>query len=145
MAVSRSETAGVQPRLVVHVDGGARGNPGPAAIGVVLSAPDGTTVDELGERIGVATNNVAEYRALLRGVQHASELGAREIELVNDSELIAKQLTGAYKVKHPAMAPLHAEAIAALQRFDRWRIRSVPRAQNARADALVNEALDGLR
>jgi ribonuclease HI len=143
--VSTSETAAEHSRLVVHVDGGARGNPGPAAIGVVLSAPDGTTVDELGERIGVATNNVAEYRALLRGVEHASEFGAHEIELINDSELVAKQLTGAYKVKHPAMQPLHAEALAALKRFKSWRIRSVPRAQNARADALVNEALDGLR
>jgi ribonuclease HI len=143
--VSPSETAGEHSRLVIHVDGGARGNPGPAAIGVVLTAPDGATVDELGERIGVATNNVAEYRALLRGVQHASEFGAREIELINDSELVAKQLTGEYKVKHPSMQPLHAEAIAALQRFDSWQIRSVPRAQNARADALVNEALDGLR
>ena len=140
-----SPTSVSHSRLVIHVDGGSRGNPGPAAIGVVLSAPDGTTVDELGERIGVATNNVAEYQALLRGVQHAAQLGAREIELVNDSELVAKQLTGAYKVKHPAMRPLHAEAIEALKAFDSWRVRSVPRAQNARADALVNEALDGLR
>ncbi len=143
--MSRTEAVGAHSRLVIHVDGGARGNPGPAAIGVVVAAPDGTTVDELGERIGEATNNVAEYRALLRGVQHASELGAREIELINDSELVAKQLTGAYKVKHPAMLPLHAEAVAALQQFESWRIRSVPRAENARADALVNEALDGLR
>jgi len=143
--VGTSPTSGSHSRLVIHVDGGSRGNPGPAAIGVVLSAPDGTTVDELGERIGVATNNVAEYQALLRGVQHAAQLGAREIELVNDSELVAKQLTGAYKVKHPAMRPLHAEAIEALKAFDSWRVRSVPRAQNARADALVNEALDGLR
>jgi len=112
--VGTSPTSGSHSRLVIHVDGGSRGNPGPAAIGVVLSAPDGTTVDELGERIGVATNNVAEYQALLRGVQHAAQLGAREIELVNDSELVAKQLTGAYKVKHPAMRPLHAEAIEAL-------------------------------
>ena len=140
-----SETGREHSRLVVHVDGGARGNPGPAAIGVVVSAPDGTIVDELGERIGVATNNVAEYRALLRGVEHASELGAREVELINDSELVAKQLTGDYKVKHPAMQPLHAQAIAALEQFDSWRIKSVPRAQNGRADALVNEALDGLR
>ena len=138
-------TAGGHARLVIHVDGGSRGNPGPAAIGVVISSPDGTTVDELGERIGVTTNNVAEYRALLRGVREAAELGAREIELINDSELVAKQLTGAYKVKHPAMQPLHAEAIQALTAFEDWRIRSVPRAQNARADALVNEALDGLR
>jgi ribonuclease HI len=131
--------------VVVHVDGGARGNPGPAAIGVVVSAPDGTVLDELAERIGVATNNVAEYQALLRGVHRAAALGAREVEFVNDSELVAKQINGTYKVKHPAMKPLYDEAIAALRSFDRWRIRSVPRAQNARADALVNEALDGVR
>ncbi len=128
--------------LVVHVDGGARGNPGPAAIGVVISDPGGEVLQELGERIGVATNNVAEYRALLRGLQLAGELGAREVEIVGDSELIAKQLTGAYKVKHPSMRPLYEEAIAALRAFDGWKIRTVPRAQNARADALVNEALD---
>jgi ribonuclease HI len=129
-------------KLVVHVDGGARGNPGPAAIGVVISTPDGETLDELGERIGVATNNVAEYRALLKGLERARALGAAELEIVNDSELVARQLTGAYKVKHPGMKPLHAQAIAALREFDSWRIRSVPRAQNARADELVNEALD---
>ncbi len=132
-------------QVVVHVDGGARGNPGPAAIGVVVSAPDGEVLDEYAERIGVATNNVAEYRALLRGVERARALGASEVEFVNDSELVAKQVNGAYKVKHPAMKPLHAEAITALRAFDRWTIRSVPRAQNARADALVNDALDGLR
>ncbi len=132
-------------KLVVHVDGGARGNPGPAAIGVVISAPDGTVLDELSERIGVATNNVAEYRALLRGVQRAAALGAREIELVNDSELVARQLTGVYKVKHPSMKPLWLEAVALLDGFERWRIRSVPRAQNAQADVLVNAALDGAR
>ena len=129
-------------KVVVHVDGGARGNPGPAAIGVVVSDPDGAVLEELGERIGVATNNVAEYRALLRGLERARARGAREIEIVNDSELVARQITGAYKVKHPAMKPLHAEAIAALREFDRWSIRSVPRAENARADELVNEALD---
>jgi ribonuclease HI len=129
-------------RLVVHVDGGARGNPGPAAIGVVVSAPDGAVLDEVAERIGVATNNVAEYRALLRGLERAAALGARGVDLVNDSELVARQLTGAYKVKHPAMKPLYEQAISALRGFDRWGIRSVPRAQNARADALVNQALD---
>ena len=128
--------------LVVHVDGGARGNPGPAAIGVVVSSPDGAVLDELAERIGVATNNVAEYRALLAGLERAAALGAREIEIVNDSELVARQLTGVYKVKHPSMKPLYEQAIAALRGFDRWRIRSVPRAENARADALVNAALD---
>ena len=127
------------------MDGGARGNPGPAAVGVVVSDPDGAVLEEFAERIGVATNNVAEYRALLRGVERAVALGARQVEFVNDSELVAKQITGAYKVKHPAMKPLYEQAVAALRGFERWTIRSVPRAQNARADALVNEALDGLR
>ena len=132
-------------RLVVHVDGGSRGNPGPAAGAAVLSTPEGDVVDEAAETLGETTNNVAEYRALLLGVRRARELGATEIELVNDSELIAKQLTGAYKVKHAAMKPLHLEAIAALRDFDAWSIRTVPRAQNAAADALVNQALDGLK
>ena len=132
-------------KVVLNVDGGARGNPGPAAIGVVVSSPEGEVLDEVAETIGVATNNVAEYRALLRGLERAHTLGASEVEIVNDSELVAKQLTGAYKVKHPAMKPLHAEAIAALRRFDGWRVRSVPRAQNARADELVNQALDAMR
>jgi ribonuclease HI len=109
---------------------------------VVVSDPSGEVLRELGERIGPATNNVAEYRALLRGIELARELGASEVELVNDSELVAKQLTGAYRVKHPAMQPLHAEAMAALRGLS-WTIRSVPRAQNAHADALVNRALDG--
>jgi len=129
-------------KLVLHVDGGARGNPGPAAIGVVISDPGGEVLDEVAETIGAATNNVAEYRAVLRGLERARALGASEVEIVNDSELVARQLTGAYKVKHPALKPLYAEAIAALRGFDSWRIHSVPRAQNARADELVNEALD---
>jgi ribonuclease HI len=132
-------------KLVIHVDGGARGNPGPAAVGAVIADLDGQVVDELAERIGVATNNVAEYRAVLLAISRAAELGADEVELINDSELVAKQLTGAYKVKHPAMKPLYEQARAGLARFHRWSIRSVPRAQNERADALVNEALDGLR
>jgi ribonuclease HI len=130
------------PRLVVHVDGGARGNPGPAAIGVVVSDAQGDVLDEIAERIGVATNNVAEYRAMLRGLRRAAELGAREVEVINDSELVARQLQGVYKVKHPAMRPLYEEAMSALRGFDAWTIRSVPRARNARADALVNAALD---
>jgi ribonuclease HI len=129
-------------KLVVNVDGGARGNPGPAAIGIVVSNADGKVVDELAEPIGHATNNVAEYRALLRGIEWARGLGADELEIVGDSELVARQLTGAYKVKHPSMKPLYEEAVAALRAFDRWSIRTVPRAENARADELVNHALD---
>ena len=128
---------------MLHVDGGARGNPGPAAIGVVVSEPGGQVVDELAEPIGVATNNVAEYRAVLRALERARELRASEVEIIGDSELVARQLTGAYKVKHPAMKPLYEEALGALRGFDRWQIRTVPRARNARADALVNAALDG--
>jgi ribonuclease HI len=129
--------------LVLHVDGGARGNPGPAAIGVVISGPDGEPIEELAERIGVATNNVAEYRALLRGLERASALDATEVEIVNDSELVARQLTGAYRVKNEALKPLYAQAVEALSAFERWRIKNVPRERNARADALVNLALDG--
>jgi len=129
-------------RLVVHVDGGSRGNPGPAAAAAVLSTPGGDVVGEAKETIGVATNNVAEYQAVLLGLRAAAELGATEVELVNDSELVAKQLTGAYKVKHAAMKPLYLETLDALRGFEQWSIRSVPRAQNADADALVNQALD---
>ncbi len=128
--------------LVVHVDGGARGNPGPAAIGVVLSDADGTEVTSFSDTIGEATNNVAEYRALLRGLELAAEHGARAVRVINDSELVARQLTGEYKVKHAVMRELHRQAMVLLQRFDAWSIQSVPRAQNAEADRLVNEALD---
>jgi tryptophan 2,3-dioxygenase len=124
------------------VDGGARGNPGPAAAAAVLSAPGGEELAEAAERIGTATNNVAEYRALLLGLAKARELGATEVEVVNDSELIAKQVTGEYRVKNADLKPLHAEALDALRGFERWSIRSVPRAQNAGADKLVNQALD---
>jgi ribonuclease HI len=129
-------------RVVVHVDGGARGNPGPAAAAAVVSAPDGDVLDRAHELLGVATNNVAEYRGLLLGLRRARELGAREVDVVNDSELVARQLTGQYRVKHADLKPLHADAMRALGDFERWSVRSVPRAQNAEADALVNEALD---
>ncbi|MFZ0089676.1 MAG: ribonuclease HI family protein [Solirubrobacteraceae bacterium] len=138
-----SAPAGPPEKLVVHVDGGARGNPGPAAIGVVVSDPAGDVVDEIAERIGVATNNVAEYRALLLGLERAAALGARAVEVINDSELVARQINGVYKVKHPAMRPLYEQALRALAHFDSWQVRSVPRAGNARADGLVNAALDG--
>ncbi len=130
-------------KVVVHVDGGARGNPGPAAAGAVVSTPAGEVLAEAAEPIGVATNNVAEYRGLLLGLRRARELGASEVEVVNDSELVAKQVNGVYKVKHRDMKALHAAALLALGEFERWSIRSVPRAKNADADALVNQALDG--
>jgi ribonuclease HI len=132
-------------KVVVHVDGGARGNPGPAAAAAVVSSGEGETLDEATELIGQATNNVAEYRGVLLGLARARALGADEVELVGDSELVAKQLNGQYKVKHASMRPLYLDAMAALRDFQRWSIRTVPRAQNERADALVNEALDAAR
>jgi ribonuclease HI len=133
-------------KLVVHVDGGARGNPGPAAAAAVLSDADsGQVVDEATEFLGHTTNNVAEYRGLLLGLARASALGATAVEVINDSELVAKQVNGEYKVKHPDMKALHAEALAALAGFDAWVIRSVPRSKNVDADALVNQALDAAR
>jgi ribonuclease HI len=132
-------------RAIVHVDGGARGNPGPAAAGCVISTPEGKILGEHAELLGEVTNNVAEYRALLLGLRHARELGVTDVEIVNDSELIAKQINGQYKVKHAAMRPLYLEALAALRGFERWSVRTVPRAQNAEADALVNAALDQAR
>jgi ribonuclease HI len=129
-------------KVTVHVDGGARGNPGPAAAAAVVSAPDGTVLDEAAERIGTATNNVAEYRAVLLGLKRARALGADEVDIVGDSELVARQLQGDYRVKHPALRPLHVAALAGLGELSAWSVRTVPRAQNARADALVNVALD---
>jgi ribonuclease HI len=130
-------------KVVVNVDGGARGNPGPAAIAAVVQGPGGEVLEERGERIGRATNNVAEYKALLLGIACAAALGASELELVGDSELIVKQVKGEYKVKDAGMRELHAQVKDALRGFDRWSIRHVRREHNSEADRLVNEALDG--
>ena len=130
---------------MVNVDGGARGNPGPAAAACVVTTPEGDLLDEQAQLLGAATNNVAEYRALLLGLARVRELGAQEVEVVGDSELIAQQVRGAYKVKNEALRELHREAMAALRGFQGWSIQTVPRAQNARADALVNAALDQAR
>jgi ribonuclease HI len=129
-------------KVTVNVDGGARGNPGPAAIGVVVRDEDGTIVEAVGETIGKTTNNVAEYKALLRGIELAAARGATEVHLIGDSQLIVRQVEGRYKVKDEKMKPLHAAAKKALAGFDRWSIEDVRRAQNADADALVNQALD---
>ena len=130
-------------KLTVNVDGGARGNPGPAAIGVVVRDEAGAILEEHGERIGRATNNVAEYRALLRGVELAAAHGGTELDLVGDSELVVKQMKGQYKVKDATMRELNAEVKAALRPFESWSISHVRRAENADADRLVNQALDG--
>jgi ribonuclease HI len=130
-------------KVIVNVDGGARGNPGPAAIAAVVQDVDGQVLQERGEAIGRATNNVAEYRALLLGIELAAELGAGRLELVGDSELIVRQVEGKYKVKDAALRELHTQVKQALEPFEGWSIRHVRREQNAEADRLVNEALDG--
>ena len=130
-------------KVVVNVDGGARGNPGPAAIGAVVRSADGEVLEEHGERIGTATNNVAEYRALLLGIERAAALGPNELELVGDSELIVRQVKGEYKVKDATLRELHAQVKGALGTFERWSIRHVRRERNAEADRLVNRVLDG--
>jgi ribonuclease HI len=127
---------------VLNVDGGARGNPGPAGVGVVIADPEGNELGRANAYIGEATNNEAEYRALLLGLERALALGAREVDVVNDSELVAHQVNGRYKVKKETLRMLHQQALAALGAFDRWSIRPVRREANTVADDLVNEAID---
>jgi probable phosphoglycerate mutase len=132
----------VKARL--STDGGARGNPGPAAYAYVLEADDGTLLDARGEAIGRATNNVAEYRGLIAGLEKAVELQLDELEVVSDSELLVNQMRGDYKVKNEALRELHAEAGELARRIRSVRYRSVRREHNELADRLVNEALDSL-
>ena len=129
-------------RLVVNVDGGARGNPGPAAIAAVVQDADGEVLEERSETIGHATNNVAEYKALLLGIDRAVAFGAEEVDLVGDSESIVRQVKGDYKVKDATLRELHGQVLTALKSFESWSIRHVRRDDNAEADRLVNEELD---
>jgi ribonuclease HI len=129
-------------RVVVNVDGGSRGNPGPAAVAAVATDPKGEVLAERSETIGVTTNNVAEYRALLLGIALAKELEAEEVEFVGDSMLIVEQVRGNWKVKQEHLRPLLAEARDALADLGDWSIRHVKRGENERADDLLNQALD---
>ena len=126
----------------LSTDGGARGNPGPAAYGYVLEAEDGTVLAAHGEKIGVATNNVAEYSALIAGLEKALELGVDEIEVVSDSELMVKQMTGQYRVKNEALQELWSRAGRLARRVGSVDYTAVRREHNQLADQLVNEALD---
>jgi ribonuclease HI len=129
-------------KVVVHVDGGSRGNPGPAGIGVVITDPEAGELVRANDYIGDATNNEAEYEALLLGLDRAHALGSREVEIVNDSQLIERQVRGEYRVKKAELRVLRERVFEALKNFDRWSIRSVPREENELADLLVNEAID---
>lgn len=128
--------------VVAHTDGGARGNPGPAGIGVHMASKSGRTIEEISEAIGHATNNVAEYTAVIRALERALALGARRVLVRADSLLVIEQLRGVYKVKHAGLKPLHAQARALVERLDQVRFEHVPRERNKRADRLVNEAID---
>ncbi len=126
----------------LFTDGGSRGNPGPAAYGYVLETEDGTVLDARGETIGEATNNVAEYSALLAGLSKAAQLHVSELEVISDSELLVKQMRGEYKVKNHALKELSLEAARLGRKFAKVKYRAVRREHNALADQLVNEALD---
>lgn len=126
----------------LRCDGGSRGNPGPGAIGYVLSDSAGREIEARGEYLGVCTNNVAEYRSLISGLEAAARHGVRTLTVRMDSELVVRQMLGQYKVKNEGLKPLHAEARSAMMRVGVVRFESVPRDDNGRADGLVNEALD---
>jgi ribonuclease HI len=141
---------GGPPTFIVRTDGAARGNPGPASSGAVLidaaspgsRRPDAVPVASISEYLGIQTNNVAEYTAVVRALALAEELGGRAVDLLLDSKLIVEQLHGRWRVKDSKLIPLHADAKARLGRFERWTATHVPRAQNKLADALCNEAID---
>jgi ribonuclease HI len=128
--------------LSLHVDGASRGNPGEAGFGVHVTGPDGTEVASLYGYLGRATNNVAEYQALLHGLRFALGRGASRVEVYSDSELLVRQIEGRYRVKNPGLRPLHREAMGLLARFERARVAHVPREENREADALANRAVD---
>jgi len=132
--------AGADVDFVVHTDGSSRGNPGPAGIGVVVVDPDGTIVREISRAIGRTTNNVAEYRAAIAGVEAAARLGAGRILLRSDSELLVRQVRGEYRVRNAALKPLHARLMRAIEALERFECEHVGRKENARADALAAAA-----
>ncbi|MBI3932284.1 MAG: ribonuclease HI family protein [Acidobacteria bacterium] len=126
----------------MHIDGASRGNPGEAAFGVHVATPDGAEVASLYGYLGRATNNVAEYQALLHALRYALSRSARRVEVFSDSELVVRQIDGRYRVKHPDMVPLRREAVSLLAQFERARVSHVPREKNRDADRLANQALD---
>ena len=131
-------------RLLIHTDGAARGNPGPAGAGAILrDAATGETVAEIAEGLGRATNNVAEWTAVRLALDEARRLGADRVDLRMDSELVARQITGIYRVKHPDLKPIHAAVMELLRSFDGYTVGHVPRALNKDADRLSNVAIDG--
>lgn len=136
--------SGAGQTYTVHADGASRGNPGPAAIGVVIFDPAGREVHTVSRALGRATNNQAEYKAAIAGLEAALGLGAREVELRMDSELVVRQLHGHYRVRNPRLIPLHKRLLDLRSRFQKVSIRQIPREENALADRLANQALDNV-
>ena len=128
--------------MIAYIDGGSRGNPGPAAYGVRVETPDGGLIEEFHASIGVATNNVAEYNGLLAALRYALDRGESSLVIRSDSELLVKQMLGVYRVKHPGLQPLHAEAKALAARVGQVKFQHVRRELNRHADRLANEAMD---
>lgn len=128
--------------LILYFDGASRGNPGPAAAGIVLTDQTGTVLAEIGEYIGETTNNVAEYKALLKGLEQAKNLNASTLTIYGDSQLVIQQMNGSYQVKHPNLLPLYNQAKSMVGAFDKVLLIHIPRQKNTRADQLANEALD---
>lgn len=141
-AAEEFPSRGATPRLRLYSDGAARGNPGPSGAGAVLVEPGGQVVAKVGKFLGNQTNNYAEYMGLLIGLKHAKALGAKEIEIFADSELLIRQLGGRYQVKSPSLRPLYEEAVKLLNDFSRVKLVHVPREMNAAADEMSNRAID---
>lgn len=144
MSAGPPERADAADRVILRADGASRGNPGPSAAGIVIEDADGNVLESFGRRLGNMTNNAAEYRALILGLEACRNLGAGRVDVRLDSELVVKQLLGEYRVKEPSLLHLHAEAQGALGRFAGWTVRHVPREQNAAADRLANQALEAV-
>jgi len=142
LPLREKSAAGPRRTVRVYSDGAARGNPGPAGAGAVLTDAAGNVIARLGRYLGKQTNNVAEYEGLLLGLKHARELGYREVEVRADSQLLIRQLKGEYAVRHAGLKPLHAEALRLLRSFDRYDLQHVPREENALADEMSNRAID---
>ncbi len=142
MTAAATRGDGAPEVLHLHIDGGSRGNPGDAGFGVHVTAPDGAPVASLYGYIGLATNNVAEYQALIHGLRYALRRGARRVSVFSDSELVVRQVAGTYRVKHPSMIPLHREALGLMRQFAGVTVTHVRREQNKEADRLANRALD---
>ncbi len=132
-------------KVIIYTDGAARGNPGPASIGAIIKDETGNVMARLSRRIGITTNNQAEYRAVITALEKAVSLGAKYVILKSDSELVVKQINGRYKIKNAALRPLYQEVVKLTGSLESFTISYIPRAQNAGADALANKALDNIR